>query len=115
MSEGFCLPSSNPCGYKGYPGLAFLSYPNPGGRSAHVLPSLRELLMAEAIDDLRALRYLESLVGREETLSLCETYLGRVTCTTVPEGETLRCLREAVDRRIADACASKKVLSEENC
>ncbi len=101
-SLGCCDPKVAPNTYRMYPGVTYLCYPIMGRVPYHVVPSLREKLMAEAFDDLRALKLLESLVGREETLSLCESVLGEpVTYHTIPEGDTLRTLREQVNDRIA--------------
>ncbi|PLS25345.1 DUF4091 domain-containing protein [Bifidobacterium imperatoris] len=48
-------------------GDAFLLYPGPGGVPEE---SIRMMVMEEALNDLRACRLLESLIGREEVLSL---------------------------------------------
>ena len=104
LSAGFFSPLSTVGGYKQYPGLSYLAYPMPYGRGGvHVLPSIREKLMAEAMNDLMALKLLESLIGRDETLAICESRLGEITTETIPEGEDLRELREEINRRIASA------------
>ena len=84
-----------------YPGITHLCYPITGRGENRVAPSIREKLMAEAFDDLRALKLLESKIGRQETLAICESKLGPITCRTIPEGEALRELRETVNRAIA--------------
>ena len=68
----------------------------------YVVPSIRETMMAEAFDDLRALKLLESKIGREATLALCEAKLGEVNSRLTPEGEALRELREEVNAKIAE-------------
>lgn len=53
---------------EGFPaGDAFLVYPGPGGEPEE---SIRMMVMEEALNDLRACRLLESLVGRERVLAL---------------------------------------------
>ena len=101
-STGFYDPRSFAHGYRMFPGVAHLCYPITGNAKQNVVPSLREKLMAEAFDDLRALLLLESLIGREATMALCEDTLGEVTYLTIPEGEALRILREKVNAAIAE-------------
>lgn len=103
MSQGFFSPQSAVNGYKNYPGLSYLAYPIINGRGARVLPSLREKLMAEAFDDLSALKLLESLIGREKTLGICEKRLGKLSAQTIPENDDLYELREEINRKIAES------------
>ena len=101
-SRGFSDPKINPCAYRLHPGLTFLAYPiNQKGVST-VYPSIREELMREAMDDLRALKLLESKIGREKTLAICEEKLGTITAYTLPEGEALRELREIINASIEE-------------
>ena len=58
--------------------------------------------MCEAMDDLRALLLLESKIGREKTIALCEKKLGKINTYTIPSGEALRELREDVNRIIEE-------------
>ena len=64
-----------------------------------------EKQMREAISDYRALKLLESLIGYDATLALCEELLCRpVDIQTLPEtDEQLLSLREAVNARIERA------------
>ena len=101
-STGFANPIAYPNAYRHLPGIAYLSYPiNQKGISTTV-PSIREKLMAEAMDDLRALKLLESKIGREKTLKICEDKLGSITVHTIPVGEELRELREIINAKIAE-------------
>lgn len=100
LSFGFGAPGSNPGIYKLFPGIAYLCYPVSTRGKQTVVPSIREKLMAEAMDDLRALRLLESKIGRAATLALCEKHLGKIDTRTVPTGEALRHLRENVNQAI---------------
>ena len=83
-----------------YPGAAHLCYPVLRGKGRGVVPSVREKLMCEAMDDLRALRLLESRIGREATLAMCEQTFGTLNAETMPEGEALRLFREKVNKAI---------------
>ncbi|MBQ3141770.1 MAG: DUF4091 domain-containing protein [Clostridia bacterium] len=56
-------------------GDAFVVYPGEDGP----LESLRERVFAQGLDDLRSLRTLERLKGREYTLALLEDELGEIT------------------------------------
>lgn len=102
LSMGFADPRTFTGGYKLFPGIAYLAYPiNQRGHSA-VTPSIREKLMCEAMDDLRALKLLESRIGREATITLCETIVGEITPFTIPDGGQLRELRELVNAKIKE-------------
>ena len=101
LSFGFCDPRTSVNAYKHFPGITHLCYPASEG-CGFVAPSIREKLMGEAMDDLRALRLLESKIGREATLALCEESLGEINAYTVPEGEALRELRELINKKIAE-------------
>ncbi len=84
MSMGIFDPASDPCGYKQMPGVSFLSYPGIN----EVLPSLREKYMCEAMNDLRALKLLESFIGYEKVISLCEDFFGKkIDSDTMPQNE----------------------------
>ena len=97
MSTGFFDPLSNPCGYKNYPGASFLAYYTPTG----AIPSITEKLMGEAMDDVRALQTLESLIGRQSVLSLCEKVLGKsISNSLVPQEEDMVRLRLAINEAI---------------
>ena len=102
LSFGYCDPKINPCAYKMFPGITYLCYPVVSKGKSDVVPSIREKLMCEAMDDLRALKLLESKIGRESTLALCEEMLGEITPTNIPTGETLRKLREIINAKIAE-------------
>ena len=99
MSEGFIDPKSYPCGYKLLPGCAYLAYPTRNGAA----PSIREEHMREAFDDIRALKLLESLIGREAAIGFCEERLGdRINSTLIPEGNALFELRENINLLIKE-------------
>ncbi len=98
MSEGWYDPRVNPCGYKLMPGCAYLCYPEKDG----AVPSLREVHMSEAFDDIQALKLLEGLVGREKVLGLCEEVLGKVDNQLIPEGNAMYRLRERVYQAVKE-------------
>ena len=101
MSVGLFHPLSDPCAYKQMPGSTYLAYPGTDGKP---IPSIREMLMQEAMCDLRALWKAEELLGRETVLALLEeVFGGTVTCRTIPEGETMLTLR----KRIFEAIQTK--------
>lgn len=108
LSVGFGSPSSTVNTYKMIPGICNLCYPIKCKNGIRICPSIREELMREAFDDLRALKLLESKIGREATLAICEEKLGEINAYTVPVGEALRELREEVNAKIADTKNTKK-------
>ena len=100
MSTGVYDPLSNPCGYKNYPGAAYLAYYTRDG----AIPSVAEKLMCEAMDDVRALQTLESLVGREKVIKLCESVLGKkISNGLVPQKQDMVKLRFAINDAIGGA------------
>ncbi|WP_261381254.1 DUF4091 domain-containing protein [Paenibacillus cremeus] len=81
-------------------GDAFLVYPGQGGQP---IESLRLEVFYEALQDLRALRLLESLIGREKVIALLEEDVEQpITFTEYPRSEQwLLNKRESVNRAIA--------------
>ena len=80
-------------------GTSYLVYPGENGP----VPSLRYYAFAEAMNDLRALRLLESLAGREETMAVLTGALGvkDITFETCPASESaFIALRHAINRAI---------------
>lgn len=66
-------------------GDPFLVYPSADGRA---MDSLRGYLTQKAFDDVRALRLLETLTGREKVLSLLDRTLGEdFSFSAYPRGE----------------------------
>lgn len=82
-------------------GDAFLVYPGADGP----IESIRMEVLFEALQDLRALELLESLVGRDEVIRLIEELAGEeLTFSSYPRNaEWLLAFREEVNRRIVDA------------
>ncbi len=99
MSAGCSHPAFDPCFYKNIPGVSYLVYPDA---DSSPLCSLRGKQMLAAMNDHRALCLLESFIGREATLALCEEHLGcPITVTTCFEsGDASLALREAINKRI---------------
>ncbi|WP_461671121.1 DUF4091 domain-containing protein, partial [Mycobacterium tuberculosis] len=87
---GLAFPSGDP----------YLVYPGPDGP----IESIRLLVMHEALQDLRALRQLEELIGREQVLELLEEDVEEeLTLKQYPRNsEWLLAKREQVNRRIAE-------------
>ena len=100
MSLGLFNPAIDPCFYKNISGVTYLVYPSSDDA---LYPSMREKQMCEAMNDYRALRLLESQIGYEAVLSVCEEILGReIDYLTVPDsGEAMLALRERINPEIA--------------
>lgn len=85
----------------GFPsGDAYLVYPGEDGKP---LPSIRVQVQDDALIDLRALKLLETLVGRErvEKLIYEDSGLSKITFTAYPkEAKYILCLREKVAAEI---------------
>ena len=99
MSHGVFDPRVEPSFYKNIPGGTYLAYPSTD-RGAY--PSLREKYMKEAINDYRALRLLESLIGREAVLAICRDFFGaEVDYLTIPQsGEEMLAFRDRINAEI---------------
>ena len=82
-------------------GDAFQVYPGPDGAPVE---SLRMMVTAQALYDLRAFRLLESLRGRDFVMALIEGDVGEITFTDYPrDAAYLPALREKVNAEIARA------------
>ena len=92
------------CGSAFSSGDAFLVYPAPDGG---VYSSIRNEVQMEALADLRALKKLESLIGREKVCAMIQNGIGYpITFKKYPlEKEYLLALRYAVNASIKDHCA----------
>ena len=108
LSFGFADPKTAVSAYKNFPGVTYLCYPVSIKGKATVVPSVREKLMGEAMDDLRALNLLESLIGREATLALCEKKLGEIDTYTIPTEDALFELSEEINSLIAQNAKPSK-------
>lgn len=99
MSLGMFNPATDPCFYKNIPGVTYLIYPSANG---FPMPSLREKQMCEAMNDYRALRLLESRIGYDAVLRICEEVLGeKIDYLTIPaSGERMIALRERINLEI---------------
>lgn len=91
-SDGECFSPS---------GDTYSVYPGTDGTP---WPSLRQVVFAEALQDLRALQLCESLIGRKETLRLLEEGIEPITFRHYPkDAEYLLNLRRRINRRIQEA------------
>lgn len=93
-------------GYAFPSGDAYVVYPGPDGQP---LCSLRLKAFSEGINDLRALRLLESLIGRKKTLAVLEKGLPKpLTFEEYPRGdEWLLAKRAEINACIRRALAKK--------
>jgi hypothetical protein len=82
-------------------GDAFQVYPGKGGRP---LESLRMMVTAEAMDDLRAFRLLESLKGKDYVMAILEDGIEPITFDRYPRSaDYILETREKVNRAIEEA------------
>ena len=84
-------------------GDSFVVYPGKGGKP---LNSLRHIVFADAFQDLRALRLLESKIGYDKTVALIEnTTGGELTFMNYERGiEPMLAKREKVNAMIEEYC-----------
>ena len=90
-------------GYAFSSGDAFVVYPAPDGKA---WASIRLKAMNEAVQDMRALQLLESLIGKEEVLKILETDNGEkftMSFSEYPRSEEWHILkREEINNRIKE-------------
>ena len=82
-------------------GDAFIVYPDENGEA---LPSLRLKVFYDAVQDLKALKLLESLIGREKTVELLEDGLGSpITLTEYPHSSEWHLnIREIINNAVKE-------------
>lgn len=99
MCHGVFDPAQDPCGYRNMPGVSYLVYPLFDGS---VASSIREIQMRDAMSDYAALKLLESMIGYDETVDLCNQFFGEtVTATTLPQsGEQMLAFRARINEEI---------------
>ena len=99
MCHGVFDPAQDPCGYRNMPGVSYLVYPMFDNT---VSGSLREIQMRDAMSDYGALKCLETLIGSEETVRICDAFFGApITTMTLPEsGEEMLAFREMINQKI---------------
>lgn len=101
LSQGVFDPKTDPCGYTGTsPGTSFIVYPATDGTC---IPSIRQKIFYESINDMRALKLLERLVGRRKTMEFVESYYSPIDFSVGAESqEKLLEFREQLNRKIAE-------------
>lgn len=100
-------PKTETCFYAGTnSGTSFFVYPATDGGC---IPSIRQKIFYEAINDMRALQLLERYVGRRATLEFLKEHYGEVDFhTPVDSAEKLLGFRQALNEKI------RKVKDDEN-
>lgn len=86
-------------GYGAFPsGDAFSVYPEKDGPA----PALRLFVFNEALQDIRALKLLESYIGHDETVEFVEGILGEISFQRCYSADALLKMRRAVNEKIAE-------------
>ena len=106
LSQGIADPRTEPGNFSGgSPGSAFLVYPAANGEC---IESIRQRIFYEAVNDMRALKRLETLYGKRNTRRFVTDYFGEVTFNThLGDAEHLLTFRALVNRKIAELSAKK--------
>ena len=100
MSKGLFDPKTYPEGC-GLPGTSYMVYPSNDGTA---LQSIRQKVFYEGLNDIRALKLLESLYDRETAMSLIRKHYGEVDFDTeAVSADKLLSLREEVNKMIEKA------------
>ena len=97
LSHGLFNPAMNPCGYNQLAGTSYLVYPSMTGEA---IPSLRMKVFGEGLGDYRALKLLESKIGREKVLSFMEKTIGKVNYKFCPTNSQLFEFRQKLNAEI---------------
>ena len=99
-------PFADTCAHDSFPGGdAFLVYP---GEDGVPIPSLRQMVFFEALQDLRAFQLLESFTSYEEVLELIECGCDeKITFHSYPrDAGWLLAVRERINRKIGSICTT---------
>lgn len=101
LSQGFVDPNTDTCLYCGAnPAAGFLVYPAINGGC---IPSIRQKVFYEGLNDMRALYLLERYIGKKETRNFVQAFFGEVTFFTHPKSaEHLLQFRELLNQKIQD-------------
>ncbi len=107
LSQGVFDPKTNPCGCGGAgAGTSFIVYPATNGTC---IPSIRQKVFYEGINDMRALQRLEKLIGRKQTMDFVTQYYAPVDFSVGAESEEkLLSFRAALNQKIAEAAKTHK-------
>ncbi|MBE6792122.1 MAG: DUF4091 domain-containing protein [Ruminococcaceae bacterium] len=85
-------------------GDTFIVYPGTDGP----WPSLRQMVFADGLQDMRACQLLAQLTSKQEVLDLLATTGSRFTFDSYPMSDSLMLgLRDAINRRIGEVLAQK--------
>ena len=97
LSHGLFNPLNDPCGYGGLPGTSFIVYPSPDGKA---IVSARMKVFYEGLNDYRALKLLESKIGKEQTEKAVLDFFGEMNFHTCPDNSKLIEFRNLLCRLI---------------
>jgi hypothetical protein len=99
MCHGVFDPARDPLGYRNMPAVSYLVYPT---FDRDVAPSLREMQMRDAMSDYAALKLLETKIGRDKTVQICDEFFKEfVSVFTLPKsGDEMLAFREMINREI---------------
>lgn len=86
LSREVCNPYESTDAYGEFPsGTAFMVYPGPDGP----VPSLRLFVFHDGLQDMRALKLLESKIGREAVMELIQKHLGSLSFQSSPHSDAV--------------------------
>lgn len=98
LSHGLYNPAIDPCCGFANAGTTYSVYP---GRDRKPLQSIHQKIFTDALTDIRALRLLESVAGRETCETLIREYLGEPDFYNTPDNpQILLDFRKAVNDKI---------------
>lgn len=101
LSHGIFNPTYNPCGYGQLmgagAGTTFVVYPDISGKA---ITSLRMKVFYEGLNDYRALKKLETLIGRSATLEFIKKCVGEVNFKYCPTNSELFEFRQKLNKEI---------------
>ena len=102
LSHGIFNPTYNPCGYSQLmgagAGTCFVVYPDTSGKA---IESMRLKVFYEGLNDHRALKKLESLIGSTATLEFIKQHLGDVNFKFCPSATQLFEFRQKLNKEIS--------------
>lgn len=102
LSQGISNPCTDPGIFSGGgPGSSFIVYPAANGSC---LQSIRQKVFYEALNDMRALKTLERLIGKRETRKFVTDNFGEITFDThLGNADRILSFRKSVNEKIANS------------
>lgn len=104
LSHGICMPQTRGDYFHGFEGSAYIVYPNYDGTA---IPSQRQKVFYEGLNDYRALEKLEQLTDRKTVLNFIFDYFGEISFKYKAEEKVILDFRTALNNKIEELISNQ--------